>query len=156
SRPPCYVGQLSDSLLALAIESADREKLEACIDEVCDSLRKPVNIGVDVFRLTPSAGIAVLGQDATSARVLLQHARSAANEARRSGTGRTQFFTDALRLKALARIDMARELRDAIANREIRLRYVGRHDLATGRLVAAMAYMRSVHPLRAAIRAAAL
>src|SRR5262249_18639078 len=121
SKPACFLGQLSDSLLALAIEASDRDAIEACIDEVCTSLRKPINIGADVFHLTPSAGAAVLGQDASSARELLHHARSAANEARRSGSERLHFFTDELRLKALARLDMARELRDAIAGRDIRL-----------------------------------
>jgi predicted signal transduction protein with EAL and GGDEF domain len=154
SKPAHYLGQLSDSFLALAIETSDRDKIEACIDEVCTSLRRPVNIGADVFHLTPSAGIAILGQDASSARALLQNARSAANKARRSRTGRSHFFTDDLRLETLARIDMARELRDAIANRDIQLRYVGRHDLASGQLVAAVAYMRWVHPLRGEIRPA--
>jgi EAL domain-containing protein (putative c-di-GMP-specific phosphodiesterase class I)/GGDEF domain-containing protein len=154
AKPAFYLGQLSDCLLALAIETSDTHEIEACIEEVCTSLRKPVNIGADVFHLRPSAGIAVLGQDASSARALLQHARAAANEARRSGTGRFRFFTDDLQVQALARIDMARELRDAIANRDIRLRYVGRHDLASGRLVAMVAYMRWVHPLRGEIRPA--
>jgi EAL domain-containing protein (putative c-di-GMP-specific phosphodiesterase class I) len=39
-------------------------------------------------------------------------------------------------------------MRDAIANREIRLRYGGRHELDSGRLVARVAYLTWVHPLR--------
>jgi hypothetical protein len=53
-----------------------------------------------------------------------------------------------LRLRSLARLDVARELREAIANREIRLRYIGRHDLVTGRLAAQVGYLRWIHPLR--------
>jgi len=39
-------------------------------------------------------------------------------------------------------------MRDAIANREIALRYSGRHELASGRLVAHVGYLKWTHPLR--------
>ena len=74
-----------------------------------------------------------LGVDASNPRVLLDHARAAAAEARRAVSRNVFFFSDTMQLKALDRIDIARELREAIANRAIRLRYTGRHDLRTGR-----------------------
>jgi len=64
------------------------------------------------------------------------------------------FFSDTTKLRSLARLDMARELREAIANRDIRFRYVGRHDLITGRLVTSVGYLRGLHPLRGEIRPA--
>jgi EAL domain-containing protein (putative c-di-GMP-specific phosphodiesterase class I)/GGDEF domain-containing protein len=147
-----YLGQLSDSLLALVFETSDRDAIDACVSRVCASLREPVSIGQAEFHLTPYAGVAVLGQDASSPKLLLDHARSAATEARRSGSTRVCFFTDTLRLQSLARLDIARELGEAIENRDIRLRYVGRHDLETGRLVAWVGYLRWVHPFRGEIR----
>ena len=63
-----------------------------------------------------------------------------------------RFFTDTLRLRSLARLDIARELRDAIANGDIGLRYTGRHELRTGRLVTWIGYLRWLHPLRGEIR----
>ncbi|MEA3182756.1 MAG: hypothetical protein QOI59_6279 [Gammaproteobacteria bacterium] len=151
-QPTWYLGQLSDSLLALVLDSVDRESIEVCVEHICASLREPVQLAGDVYQLTPSAGVALLGQDASSAKGLLDHARAAVNEARRGGGGRICFFTDTLRLKSLARLDIARELHNAIASREIQLRYVGRHDLATGRLVAWVGYLRWMHPLRGEIR----
>jgi predicted signal transduction protein with EAL and GGDEF domain len=151
-QPSWYLGQLSDSLLALVLDSADRESIEVCVEQICASLREPVQLAADVYQLTPSAGVAILGQDASSAKGLLDHARAAVNEARRGNGGRICFFTDTLRLESLARLDITRELHNAIASREIQLRYVGRHDLATGRLVAWVGYLRWVHPLRGEIR----
>jgi len=46
----------------------------------------------------------------------------------------------------------ARELSEAIANGDIRLRYAGRHDLATGRLVTWVGYLRWIHPIRGEVR----
>jgi EAL domain-containing protein (putative c-di-GMP-specific phosphodiesterase class I)/GGDEF domain-containing protein len=143
-----YLGQLSETLLALAMETADRDGVEACVARIGASLREPVTVGDASFHLTPYTGVAILGQDATSPKSLIGHARAAATEARRSGSGRAHFFSDTLKLRSLARLDIARELREAIDNRDIRLRYVGRHDLATGRLVAWVGYLRWIHPLR--------
>ncbi|HEV7441231.1 MAG TPA: EAL domain-containing protein, partial [Steroidobacteraceae bacterium] len=150
--PWWYLGQLNDSLLALVLETSDRAAIDSCVSQVCASLREPVSMGEAEFHLTPYAGVAVLGQDASSPRLLLDHARSAATEARRCGSDSVCFFTDTLRLQSLARLDIARELHDAIVNRDIRFRYVGRHDLATGRLVTWVGYLRWLHPLRGEIR----
>ncbi|MDB6091887.1 MAG: hypothetical protein JWN85_4671 [Gammaproteobacteria bacterium] len=147
-----YLGQLNDSLLALVLETSDRDAIDACLSQVCASLREPVSLGEAEFHLTPYAGVAILGQDASAPKLLLDHARSAASEARRSGATRVCFFTDTLRLQSLARLDIARELHEAIVNGNVRFRYVGRHDLATGRLVTWVGYLRWLHPLRGEIR----
>jgi hypothetical protein len=154
AEPWWYLGQLSESLLALVLQSSDRAAIEGCLAGLCSSLREPVAIGGAQFHLTPYAGVAVLGQDASSPKLLLDHARAAASEARCSGASEVRFFTDTLRLKSLARLDIARELREAIANRDIRLRYVGRHELASKRRVTWVGYLRWLHPLRGEIRPA--
>lgn len=153
-KPWWYLGQLSDSLLALVLESSDREAISGCVTAVCASLREPLGVGGAEFHLTPYAGVAVLGQDASTPRLLLDHARAAATEARRHDSTDVCFFTDTLGLQSLAQLDIAREMREAIANRDIRLRYVGRHELDGGRLVAWVGYLRWLHPRRGEIRPA--
>ncbi len=149
--PPWYLGQLGESLLALVIESSDRDAVEGCVARVCASLREPIHSAGAEFHLTPYAGVAMLGRDASSPRMLLDHARAAAADARRSAASAVRFFSDTLRLRALARLDMARELHEAIARGDFHLRYLGRHDLASGALVACVAYLRWLHPLRGEI-----
>jgi predicted signal transduction protein with EAL and GGDEF domain len=150
--PSWYLGQLSDSLLAVVLETADRDVIDRCIARLCASLRQPVAVGDAQFHLTAYAGVAILGQDASTPKLLLDHARSAASEARRSGASAVCFFTDTLKLRSLARLDIARELHEAIESCDICFRYVGRHDLVTGRLVAWVGYLRWLHPLRGEIR----
>lgn len=152
SAPPWYLGQLGENVLAMVIESADRGAIERCVANVCASLRQPIKVGDAEFRLTPFAGVGVLGLDASSPRSLLDHARAASAEARRAASETIHFFSDTTKLRSLARLDMARELREAISNRDIRFRYVGRHDLLTGRLVTSVGYLRWQHPLRGEIR----
>jgi len=153
--PQWYLGQLSEGLLAIVIESAEREPIEQCVAQVCSSLREPIRTGDAEFHLTPYAGVAILGQDASTPKLLLEQARAGAMEARRSGSAPDiRFFTDTIKLRTLARIDLARELRNAIANGDIRLRYTARHDLKSGRLAAWVGYLRWQHPLRGEIRPA--
>ena len=152
--PTRYLGQLSENLLALVVEPADRDVIESVAAGVCAKLREPVVVGDAEFCLTPYAGVSILGVDASTPRVLLDHARAAAAEARRAVSRNVFFFSDTMQLKSLERLDIARELRDAIANGDIRLRYTGRHDLRTGRLVAWIGYVRWEHPLRGDIRPA--
>ena len=143
-----YLGQLSADILALVMASADRDAIETCVAGVCASLGEPVLIGDASFQLTPYAGVSILGQDGSSPRGLLDKARSACAEARRSNSSRVLFFTDTLKLRSLQRLDIAWEMRDAIANRDIGLRYSGRHELASGRLIAHVGYLRWAHRLR--------
>lgn len=155
NEPPWYLGQLAEGLLAVVIESADRESIERCVAGICSTLREPVCTGDAQFHLTPYAGVAILGQDARTPKLLLEQARGAAMEARRAGSVHgVRFFTDTMKLRALARIDLTHELRSAIANRDIRLRYVGRHELESGRLAACVGYLRWSHQMRGEIRPA--
>ncbi|MEJ0039954.1 MAG: GGDEF domain-containing phosphodiesterase [Gammaproteobacteria bacterium] len=152
--PAWHLGQLGEDALALIIESDDRAAIESCVSQLCERLREPVSIGDAEFRLTIYSGVGILGLDASSPRLLLDHARAAAAESRRAASSAVRFFSDTVELRSLARLDVARELRDAIANREIGIRYVGRHDLRTGRVVARVGYLKWEHGLRGEIRPA--
>ncbi|HEV7716707.1 MAG TPA: GGDEF domain-containing phosphodiesterase, partial [Steroidobacteraceae bacterium] len=151
-QPTWYLGQLGEGVLAVVMNTSDRDAIGTCVSRVCASLREPIAVGDSEFRLTPYAGVGVLGLDASSPKALLDHARAAAAEARRAASNAVFFYSDTIQLRSLERLDLARELREAIANRDIRFRYVGRHDLRTGRLVAWMGYLRWEHPLRGEIR----
>lgn len=154
AEPPWYMGPLSEDLLALVLETADRDAIDACVTRVCHTLGAPVRVGDASFSLTAWAGVAILGRGAASPTELLDHARASAAEAQHGGTATVRFSTDTLRLRSLARLDIACELREAIADRAIGLHYVGRHDLTTGKPVARVGYLRWRHPLRGDVQPA--
>jgi predicted signal transduction protein with EAL and GGDEF domain len=146
-----YVGRTGDDELAVVFHHADRDTIERNIGGICESLRGRLDFGDASFHLQPYAGVAIFGQDTGSLKSLLESARSAATEARRSEATGAAFFSDTLKLRVLTRLDVARELRDALKNGDIRLRYRARHDLKSGRLVAMAAYVRWLHPMRGEI-----
>jgi predicted signal transduction protein with EAL and GGDEF domain len=157
-RPPdsthWFLGQLADDELAVLVASTERDIIESRVLQVCEQMGKPVPLGDAIFQLKACAGVAILGQDASSGPALLQRARTATVEARRSELSSVSFFSDTMKLRSLTRIDVAVELREAIANGEIGLHYRGRHELASGRLVALVGYLQWIHPLRGVIRPA--
>jgi len=149
--PIWHLGQLKENQLALWIESADRERIEACVGRLCARLREPVRLGQAQFQLALHAGVAILGLDATTPQALVEHACVAAGEARRAAAARVFFFSDTLKLKSLARLDIARELRGAIDARQFRLHYRFRHELDSAQRTAWVGYITWRHPLRGAI-----
>jgi len=143
-----YSGQLRENELAVVLNTADHDVVAALLDGLTGQLRASIPSGDVEFRLTPHIGVALSAVDASSADALLEHARTAVDEARRAATTRPCFYSEAMQVRTLSRLDLGRELRDAIANNDIRFRYVGRHDLATGKQVATVAYLNWHHPLR--------
>ncbi len=148
-----YIGQLGESQLTAVIETpTERAALEDVIATLCAVLRKPVSIGDASFEIEPCAGVALLGSDAREPRGLLEHARAAMFESRRGGGRAVRFYSDTLRLRPLTRLDLERELRIAVTDDQLAIRYAARRDLATGKLTALQSYLQWPHPLRGMLR----
>jgi predicted signal transduction protein with EAL and GGDEF domain len=146
-----YSGQLRENLLAVVLNTTDRDAIEAHLRDLRNELRAPIPANDVEFKLTPYIGVALSAVDASSGEALLEHARTAVAEARRAASPQPSFYSEAMQVLSLSRLDLGRELRDAIGNRDIRFRYVARHELATGRQVASVAYLYWQHPLRGEI-----
>ncbi len=150
--PAWYGGQFGDALLGLVIDGCgDRNQIREVVEAWCAAIGRPVRVHGATFTLTACAGVAVLGQDASGVPDLVDHTTAAMFEARRAGAGTVQFYSDTVRMLPMVRLDVERELRLAIDDRQIGLRYVARHELASGTMVGIHASMRWVHPLRGEI-----
>jgi predicted signal transduction protein with EAL and GGDEF domain len=134
--------------------ASSRNVLEKLLGALCDALAEPVSIEDATFQLLPCAGVALLGQDAKKPQALLEHARNAMLEARRSSIPDVRFYSETLRMRPMSRLDFERELRGALEADQLRLRYVARHSLASGERLAVHAYLRWPHPLRGDVRPA--
>jgi predicted signal transduction protein with EAL and GGDEF domain len=153
--PTGYVGRLAENILLVVVERFEgREAVLDLGNRLLKRLSEPVALGNVTYAAAPSAGVALLGDDGSDARQLLENARFAMLEARRSGAESLQFYSDTLEFRSLARLDLERELRDAIEQDRLALRYAARHCLETGRRVAVHAYLRWPHPARGEVAAA--
>jgi len=147
-----YIGRLGEAMLGAVIEGCpDRDRLRVIATTLCAAIARPIPIHDAEFHLAPFVGIAMLDEDAVRTEALLDHARAAMLEARRSAAGSIRFYSDTLNMLPVARLDIERELRRAIEEGQIGLHYLGRHDLTSGRLMGIHAYMRWIHPLQGEI-----
>jgi diguanylate cyclase len=127
------------------------------------ALQVPFQISGHELFVTCRVGMAVFPGDSSDRDTVLQHAAVAMRSARRSATsgvtsgvtaGETaascafQYYSTALHHQAMQRLTIERELRQALAQGELRLHYQPQVDLHSGRICGAEALVRWMHPRR--------
>ena len=149
-----HVGQLGEGLLAGVIEGVEEPAaVRALVAAWCAAFAEELRLGDAAFTLSPHAGVALLGPDATRPQALLEHARAAMLEARRAGLAEVRFYSETMRVRPLAGLDGEAELRDAIESGQLYLAYYARRAIESGRLAAVEAEPRLRLPGRGELRA---
>jgi diguanylate cyclase (GGDEF)-like protein len=111
------------------------------------------------FRLTggeafvsASIGIALFPADAAKADELLRNADLAMYNAKQAGRGQVVFFQASMNQEVRRRMELDRELREALAEGQFELHYQPQLDLRSGRICAAEALIRWRHPSHGLVR----
>jgi predicted signal transduction protein with EAL and GGDEF domain len=145
---PPIVGVIDDTFLGAIVNAGSRDRVRSSVESIVARMAEPVQLNDATFVLAPHIGVAIFGEDASNPETLLDNARAAMLEARRGDAGRIQFYSDTVRMLPVLRLDIERELREAIQDGQIKLNYLACNDLADGHITGLHAYMRWVHPLR--------
>ncbi len=119
-----------------------------------DALLEPAADGPHARPISASVGVACAepGADAES---LLRDADAAMYEAKAIGPGSSCLFTTELRTRALGRLNLEADLREALRTGEIEVHYQPIIDLATGEIHELEALARWHHPERGTVSPAA-
>ena len=111
-----------------------------------DKLRVPQRLGEHEVVVSASVGISVLSAATHDVNVLLAQADMAKQHAKHLGGDSFQFYTESLRASTLERLQLENQLRKAIDEEQLLVYYQPKLCLRTGRLHAAEALMRWLHP----------
>lgn len=116
-----------------------------------EQMRRPFSLEGREVALGASIGIALYPDDGEDAATLLKHADTAMYHAKKQGRDNCQFYSAALTVEVMHRLDLESALRLALERNEFSLAYQPQLDLASGRIVSLEALIRWNHPERGAI-----
>jgi diguanylate cyclase (GGDEF)-like protein/PAS domain S-box-containing protein len=125
-----------------------REDARAIVSRMLATLSEPLI--VDDYEIVLSASIGVAGYplDGTDAATLIANADAAMYTAKTEERNAFRFYTPMMHADTRRRLQLATELRQALARNEFHLVYQPSIELRTGRIVAVEALLRWKHPER--------
>ncbi|MGB5764656.1 MAG: EAL domain-containing protein [Sedimenticolaceae bacterium] len=116
------------------------------VQRICDQLlevvTEPYELSGQAAHVTTSIGIAMFPEDGSDVQTLLKHADAAMYRAKESGKNRYAFYEPEMNQRAEERLQLTRQLRQALDREEFGLCYQPQYDLASGRLVGVEALVR--------------
>ena len=139
-----------DEFVILCEHVHRRRDVKAVADRVSRALAAPFEHDGQPIHISASIGIAVTSDPTTTADALLRDADAAMFQikARDHGAGSHLFFDSSVRERAVARLWLEGELRQAIERGEFRLFYEPVYNLSNRRLTGVEALIRWQHPER--------
>jgi diguanylate cyclase (GGDEF)-like protein/PAS domain S-box-containing protein len=135
-----------DEFTALIPHIAKPEDALLVAYRIRDLMRLPFVLDGREVVLSASIGIAVYPEDGEDAATLLKHADTAMYHAKDKGRDNCQFYSTSLTQRAQQRLNLATNLRQALARNEFSLVYQPQFDLASGRIHSIEALIRWNHP----------
>lgn len=118
---------------------------------IIDALRQPFRLEGQVAYVSASIGIALYPSDTTDLDTLLSYADQALYSAKERGRNGYCYFVPAFQEEAVARLELANDLRQALADGQLQLYYQPIVDLASGEVIKAEALLRWFHPRLGAV-----
>ena len=132
---------------------ADSASVTALVQRIVSGLGEPHDLpGLDeAVLISASVGAALQGVDGHDAGTLLHNAELALLRAKASGRGAWSFYDASLDCRLQDRRALANDLRQAIAQRWLRLHFQPVYAAAAGRLIGYEALARWSHPTRGSV-----
>jgi diguanylate cyclase (GGDEF)-like protein/PAS domain S-box-containing protein len=137
-----------DEFTVILGDLTDPGHVERIAQEILEKLSEPYLLGNELAHVSASIGITLFPDDASDIETLLKNADQAMYAAKNQGRRRYCYFTPSMQEAALARVQIANDLREALAKRQFRLYYQPIVEFATGAIHKAEALIRWRHPTR--------
>ena len=140
-----------DEFVLVQLGAEQPAAAEALCRRLRETLSAPVVIEGKEVAAGVSIGVALAPTDGELPDDLVRHADIALYQAKNDGRGRFRFFEERMNAALQARSALERDLRRALAENRLELRYQPQVDLETGRMIGAEALLRWNHPQRGEI-----
>jgi diguanylate cyclase (GGDEF)-like protein len=118
------------------------------LGQIKQCFAEPFEVQGNVHTITATMGVAVYPQSGLDADTLLRNADVALYRAKEQGRNTYQFYTEGMQDREVMRLELDKDLSQALANDEFVLFYQPQLDLQTGEINSVEALIRWQHPRR--------
>ncbi len=140
--------QGGDEFTVLLPGLADRAPIERIAEDIILALTEPFQLGDEQAYVSASIGITLFPQDASNAVTILKNADQAMYHAKEEGRNRFCYFSPIMQERAMLRVQLGKDLRSALAERQLSLHFQPIPCLRSGNVHKAEALLRWTHPQR--------
>lgn len=141
----------SDKFVLVLSTHEGENRVPHIVQRVMADVCAPYMVGGHELVMTCSIGIANYPNDGENAESLIKNADLAVHNAKDRGRNNFQFFAPTMNQRAMDRLRVEHDLRNALKGSEFVLFYQPQVDLLTGRVVGMEALVRWQHPARGMI-----
>ena len=135
-----------DEFVVLIKDAGELSDYAALAEKVIAAVGEPLEVCGHAMQTGASVGIACYPEDGEEVVVLMKHADAAMYAAKAAGRGTYRFFQKAMTERAVHRLKLEMELRNAVASGDLELHYQPQVALAGGELCGVEALVRWRHP----------
>lgn len=149
--------QGGDEFIIILTDVVDVQNITKVAEKILDVISHPFEIEGRKLFVTASIGISVYPSDApsdtTAADTLIKNADVAMYRAKEQGKNNYQIYSGEMNARVHERMELASSLRKALEQKEFKVHYQPKMDMATGKMVGIEALVRWQHPDRGCIAA---
>ncbi len=138
--------QGGDEFIALLGDLNSEDEVTFVAEKMIDSLRGEFKVGEHQLSISLSIGVSIYPDDGDSAVQLLRNADLAMYRAKDSGRSQFQYYEASMNVKALKRMQLENDLRNAISKEQLMLYYQPKVNTLSGAVVGMEALLRWNHP----------
>ena len=135
-----------DEFVSILVNVASEEDVTVVTQRILKLSAEPFTIDDHELFVTCSIGISLYPKDGEDAETLLKNADAALYSAKDKGRNNAQFCSAEMNVKALQRLTLENDLRQALKRQEFLLHYQPRVDLCSGEITGMEALVRWQHP----------
>lgn len=140
-----------DEFVGLLGEIDTAEDAARVAEKLIFTLSEPYHIEEHELSLTASVGICIYPDNGAEPGILIRNADASMYTAKQSGRNRYQFYSEDMTARALERLSLERDLREAVERGEMFVVYQPQIELETGQVIGAEVLLRWRHPTQGMI-----
>ncbi|MEJ2202122.1 MAG: EAL domain-containing protein, partial [Desulfuromonadaceae bacterium] len=140
-----------DEFIILIEKITEDITIVSLAEKLLHQLAVPFDIGKHTFYITLSIGISLYPADGHDSSTLLRNADAAMHQAKARGRNAYHFYSEEITRNALERVEMEKQLRQAVKLNELEIHYQPQINAQNGHISGAEALVRWNHPERGLI-----